>query len=344
MLLYRLEDVNPNYHKEIFERQDIKGLDVYAGNTDEKIGTVNNALVDETGRIRYLVIETGFWIFGKKVLLPVGLSRFETDANRVYAKGITSKAQVEKLPRYEDGIAVDYDYEEQVRGVFRTPTVEGSVPVEVSLPLETPRVVATSTPIATPTPVSKEANYAPQEAPRVVEPSALDVTPIPIANEANYARDNRNTYTYEQEPSLYQMNDLDRKTLRLYEERLIADKSRRKTGEVTIGKRVEVETARTSIPVEKERVVIERIIPESAGTPITPKTTAFQEGEAVHLEVYEETADIKKQAFVREEVNLRKEVDRDTVEATETLRHEELDVETQGSVNVNKSNLPPQDR
>ena len=47
------------------------------------------------------------------------------------------------------------------------------------------------------------------------------------------------------------------------------------------------------------------------------------------MEVYEETADIQKQAFVREEVNIRKEVEMETVEATEILRREELDVKTE---------------
>ena len=46
--------------------------------------------------------------------------------------------------------------------------------------------------------------------------------------------------------------------LKLYQERLVADKHREKTGEVTVGKRVETETARVSVPIEKERVVVER--------------------------------------------------------------------------------------
>jgi uncharacterized protein (TIGR02271 family) len=48
------------------------------------------------------------------------------------------------------------------------------------------------------------------------------------------------------------------------------------------------------------------------------------------MRVYEETADITKQAFVREEVNIRKEVERDTVDVTETLRREELEVDVNG--------------
>lgn len=53
--------------------------------------------------------------------------------------------------------------------------------------------------------------------------------------------------------------------------------------------------------------------------------------------MYEETADIQNQAFVREEVNVRKEVARDTVNATETLRREELDVEVDGKPMIDKN-------
>lgn len=281
MALYKIEDFNPDYREEAFGGEDIKGLDVYAGGTDEKIGTIYNVLVDETGYFRYLVIDTGFWIFGKKVLLPIGRCYVDVEARRVYATGLVNKEQAEKLPEYLESMTVDYDYEERVRGVYRTPTVEASASMPHS--------------------VSTQSSYAPYD---------------------------RNTYSYEHEPSLYQMND-QHQSLRLYEERLIADKRRRETGEVSIGKRVETDTVNATIPLEKERVVIERFTPENANIPVTPERTAFHEGEVARLNVHEETADIKKQAFVREEVNVRKEVEQDRVEVTETLRREELDVDSQ---------------
>ncbi|MBD1883809.1 DUF2382 domain-containing protein [Microcoleus vaginatus] len=296
MLLYKIEDFNPNYREAAFNGEDIKGLDIYAGNTDEKIGSIDTALVDETGRFRYFVVDTGFWIFGKKVLVPVALCRVDVDAERIYATGLRSKDQAERLPRYEDEMVVDYDYEEQVRGVYRTLPVEASAPVEASLPLEA------SAPLSMPRSVS---------------------------NQARAAAHDRNTYTYEQEPHLYQMNEREHHKFRLYEERLVAEKSRHKAGEVAISKRVETETARVSIPTEKERVVIESITPENAGAPVT-RDTPFQQEKVMRMEVYEETADIKKEAFVREEVNIRKEVETEIVEATETLRREELDVKTEG--------------
>ena len=71
MTLYRLEEFDPNY-RQTLDSQDIKGLGVYREGTDEKIGTVNDVLVDDEGHFRYLVIDLGFRIFGKKVLLPLG--------------------------------------------------------------------------------------------------------------------------------------------------------------------------------------------------------------------------------------------------------------------------------
>lgn len=117
--------------------------------------------------------------------------------------------------------------------------------------------------------------------------------------------------------------------IKLHEERLITDKERTKAGEVSVGKRVETETATVSVPIEKERIVIERSNPTNINQ-VSADATSFSAGEVARMEVYEESADIQKQAFVREEVSVRKEVERDTVEARETIRREELDVDVDG--------------
>ncbi|HEY9601777.1 MAG TPA: DUF2382 domain-containing protein [Allocoleopsis sp.] len=279
MALLKLADAYPNYKQEIFGGDDIKGYDVYTEN-EEKIGGVYDALLDETGRFRYLVIDTGFWVFGKKVLVPVGRVQMDYDRHRVYVMGMT-KEQAEALPEYNENMTVDYNYEERVRNVFR-PT-------------------STSTAAAT-------------------------------ATQPTY---NHDTYNYDYEQPLYTANEGNNQKIRLYEERLLTNKNRVKTGEVAVGKRVETETAQVSVPVEKERVVIERTSPTETRE-VTPGTVDFQEGEVARMEVYEETADIQKQAFVREEVNIRKEVERDTVDATETLRREELNVDVDGNPVINR--------
>jgi uncharacterized protein (TIGR02271 family) len=125
-------------------------------------------------------------------------------------------------------------------------------------------------------------------------------------------------------------DDLDRvaqQTIELYQERLVADKIRHKTGEVAIGKHVETKTATVSIPIEKERVVIERT--PGNGATVDPSEANFQAGEVARMDIYEETPVVRKEAFLREQVSIRKEVDRETVEASELLRHEELDIDKQ---------------
>ncbi len=70
---------------------------------------------------------------------------------------------------------------------------------------------------------------------------------------------------------------------------------------------------------------------------MTPGTVDFHEGEVARMEVYEETADIQKKAYVREEVTIRKEVERDTVDATETVRREEFDIDIDGNPVINRN-------
>lgn len=131
-------------------------------------------------------------------------------------------------------------------------------------------------------------------------------------------------------------------TVNLYEERLIADKHRERTGEVIVGKHVETETARVSVPLEKERVVIEQVSTSSEA--VDPGSVRFGE-EVARVELYEEVPEIHKEAFVREEVNVKKIVERDTVSVEEQLRREELDIDTQGRPVVDGDpNRPLRDR
>lgn len=305
MALLKINDFDPDY-RDTFGSDDIIGQGIYTQGTEEKIGTVDNILVDEdTGEFRYLLVALGVGTVGKKVLLPVGRSRTNPNDHRVYAS--LSKEQANNLPELQEETTVDYDYEEQVRGVYRPSATVSSVspiaPVEASMPLEA------SAPL--------DAAYS---------ASVTSPQPAPVS-QPTY---NRDTYNYKQDASLYEMNATDHQTLKLYEERITANKKRIKTGEVAVGKHVETETARVSVPIEKERVVIERVTPADAGKAVSPGTVDFSEGEVAHVDIYEETADIHKEAFVREEVRVTKVVEQDTVEAQETIRREELDVNTGG--------------
>lgn len=116
MTLYKLDEYYPEYQNDIFDGYDIKSFDVYA--QDDKVGSVKNMMVDEDGSFRYFIVDTGFWIFGKNVLLPVGMASINYDDKRVLAPQLT-KQQVEDLPEFSEAMAIDNDYEERVRGVYR---------------------------------------------------------------------------------------------------------------------------------------------------------------------------------------------------------------------------------
>ncbi|MCU0533422.1 MAG: DUF2382 domain-containing protein [Hydrococcus sp. Prado102] len=295
MALHKISDFDSDY-RQTFQGNDLKGMSVYSQATDDKIGSISDILVDEQGQFRYLIVDLGFWIFGKKILLPIGRVRIDSSADRVYAIGLT-KEQAEDLPEYNSDMAPDYDYEERVRGVYRT-----EQPLDSSASLDASGVVARGA-------------------------AARNTTPT----------HNRDTYSYDRDADLYGTTGNKDQTLKLYEERLVANKQRRKSGEVEIGKRVETETARVAVPVEKERVVIERVTPTDAGKAVTPDATAFRDGEVAHVDLYEEVPDVRKETVVREEVRVKKVTDRETVEAQETIRREELDIDTEGDLDVNRN-------
>ncbi|MEC4816796.1 MAG: PRC-barrel domain-containing protein [Scytonema sp. PMC 1069.18] len=119
MALMKIDEYYPDYTQDVFGGNDLINYSVYADNGDDKVGSVENILVDEeTGRFRYLIVDTGFWVFGKKVLVPVGLARLDDDDKRVYVARLT-KQQVEDLPEFTENLAINQDYEERVRGVYR---------------------------------------------------------------------------------------------------------------------------------------------------------------------------------------------------------------------------------
>lgn len=124
MPLHRLKDYYPNYRETLADGQmdKISSYAVYAQGED-KVGSAKDLLVDDSGHFRYLVIDTGPWIFGKTVLLPVGLARFDYDNTRIYVDGLT-KSQVEHSPEYRDDMVVDEHYEERVRGIYQ-PIAQG---------------------------------------------------------------------------------------------------------------------------------------------------------------------------------------------------------------------------
>jgi hypothetical protein len=85
------------YPEDEWSTMDLTGFKVEA--TDGEIGTVDEA-TKGTGA-NYLVLKTGPWIFGKKIMLPAGvISGIDPDGRKVFVN--VSKNQIENAPEFDD--------------------------------------------------------------------------------------------------------------------------------------------------------------------------------------------------------------------------------------------------
>jgi len=76
--------------------QDLVGYDVEA--TDGSIGKIDKATYEASDA--YVVVDTGFWIFGKKRLIPAGaVTRVDREAKSVHVN--MSKDQIKSAPDYD---------------------------------------------------------------------------------------------------------------------------------------------------------------------------------------------------------------------------------------------------
>jgi len=117
--------------------------------------------------------------------------------------------------------------------------------------------------------------------------------------------------------------------LQLLEERLNVSKIRERVGEVEVGKRVETHTEKVNVPLEREEVVIERHA-VSGGQAVTG--AVLGSAETIKVELEAERANVTKQAFVVEEVEIGKRTQTETQVVTETIGKEVLEVERNGQM------------
>jgi hypothetical protein len=76
--------------------RDLLGYDVEA--TDASIGTIDQASYDASDA--YVVVDTGFWIFGRKRLMPAGaIASVDRDSESVHVT--MTRQQVKSAPDYD---------------------------------------------------------------------------------------------------------------------------------------------------------------------------------------------------------------------------------------------------
>ena len=81
------------------------GYDVEA--LDGSIGKIDEATYDAGSA--YIVVDTGPWIFGKKVMLPAGVIRSsDSDEKKVFVN--RTKDQIKNAPEFDDSLTGDESY------------------------------------------------------------------------------------------------------------------------------------------------------------------------------------------------------------------------------------------
>jgi hypothetical protein len=103
------------YHNASMTSQDLAGFTVEA--LDGDIGKIDEATNEVGGS--YIVVDTGAWIFGKKVLLPAGVLRdVDPDAETVFVN--RTKDQIKNAPEFDKDRYKEEGYRNEVGGYYGT--------------------------------------------------------------------------------------------------------------------------------------------------------------------------------------------------------------------------------
>lgn len=95
---------------------DVRGWEVRTQIDDEKVGKVDDVLIDQEGNAPYLDVDLG--IFKKHVLLPIGQARVDEREDVVWVPGM-EKNHFKDIPEYEhDKSTVDREYENRLTAAY----------------------------------------------------------------------------------------------------------------------------------------------------------------------------------------------------------------------------------
>ncbi|HEU4451047.1 MAG TPA: hypothetical protein VFR63_13840 [Gaiellaceae bacterium] len=98
---------------DISRGMDLTGFSVEA--RDGGIGKVDEATYDTSSS--YVVVDTGPWIFGKKVMLPAGvIQRVDLDSETVFVE--RTKDEIKSAPEFDESRYRDEAYREELGGYY----------------------------------------------------------------------------------------------------------------------------------------------------------------------------------------------------------------------------------
>jgi hypothetical protein len=109
------------YREETIGDVDLTGFKVEA--VDGSIGKVDEATY-EVGS-SYIVVDTGPWIFGKKVVLPAGvIDRVDVENEQIFVS--RTKDEIKNAPEYDLDREIDEDYRGELGTHYGQPTPVGT--------------------------------------------------------------------------------------------------------------------------------------------------------------------------------------------------------------------------
>ena len=102
----------------MFQVESVAGIDL-AGFTVEAIDGKSGKVDEATNEVggSYIVVDTGPWIFGKKVLLPAGVVRdVDPDAETVFVN--RTKDQIKNAPEFDEEHYRDVTYRNEIGSYY----------------------------------------------------------------------------------------------------------------------------------------------------------------------------------------------------------------------------------
>ena len=101
------------FRDERLARTDVTGFEVEA--TDGGIGKVDEATNDVGNS--FIIVDTGPWIFGKKVMLPASvIDEIDVDAQKVYVR--RTKDEIKNAPELDESRLSDDAYRTELSGYY----------------------------------------------------------------------------------------------------------------------------------------------------------------------------------------------------------------------------------
>ena len=109
------------YREDLWLTTDLNGFKVEA--LDGEIGSIDEKS-NEVGS-SYIVVDTGPWIFGKKVLLPAGvIDRVDLNDRRLFVS--RTKDEIQNAPEFDETRYTDPTYRSEIGSYYESRTPVGT--------------------------------------------------------------------------------------------------------------------------------------------------------------------------------------------------------------------------